>query len=147
MNQVSTVAIIVGRINLPERASALLAIPLNAASVFPARDRPIGPIEFTYPVMRKNSATAERPPTARRKNGSWKRWGAVWGLGAGECSHGTNAVHKCPQTTMNEATPRSPYTYTLYQFDCSKWQVLVVGRRAYINPVSIARGHLKSLIR
>lgn len=88
------VATMVGSTSRPERASALLAMPVKAASLFPARDLPIGPIEFTYPVTRKNMATALRPPTARRKKGSWKRCGATLGVSAGECSHGTRAVQR-----------------------------------------------------
>jgi hypothetical protein len=94
MNQVTKVAAMVGRSSLPERARALRAMPLKAASWFPARDLPIGPIELTYPVTRKNRATALRPPTARRKKGSWKRCGGVLGSCAGWCSHGTKAVHR-----------------------------------------------------
>lgn len=41
------VAIMVGRINRPERAKALRAIPWNAASWLPARDFEMAPIEFT----------------------------------------------------------------------------------------------------
>lgn len=88
------VATMVGRTSRPERARALLAMPVNAASWFPARDLLMGPMEFTYPVTRKNMATALRPPTARRKKGSWKRCGATLVLLAGECSHGTSAVHR-----------------------------------------------------
>lgn len=93
-NQVIMVAAMVGSTRRPERARELRAIPTKAASWFPARDFPIGPIEFTYPVTRKNMATAVRPPTTRRKNGSWNRCGAVLGSAAGECSHGAKAVHK-----------------------------------------------------
>jgi hypothetical protein len=88
------VASMVGSTSRPERASALLAMPMKAASLFPARDLLIGPMEFTYPVTRKNIATALRPPTARRKKGSWKMDGGSLGLLAGWCSHGTSAVHR-----------------------------------------------------
>jgi len=112
-------------------------MPLKAASAFPARERLIGPNEFTYPVMRKKSATADRPPTARRKYGSWNKCGAVLGSWAGECSHGTNAVHKCPDTTVKEAMPRRPCVENRQVRKMANINI----RSPHIYPVCIARCH------
>lgn len=98
----------VGNINRPDLASALLAIPLKAVAVFPALAFARGPTALTYPVMRKKRATAARSLTSRRKKGSCKICDASFSPRAGACMKGMNAVHRWPVTTVKAAMPRRP---------------------------------------
>jgi hypothetical protein len=79
-------AAFVGATSLPVRVKVLLDRFRSAKLVSPFRICILVLKEFTYPVIRKKSATAIRPPTMSRRKGYWKRETEPFPSIAGELS-------------------------------------------------------------
>ena len=108
-SQLSVVAITAGVTNRPVLRNALLAIPCNAASEFPARAFFNADRELTYPASRANAATLARPMTRHRIKGSWRKVGGSFSDIAGIRRCGTRERQMCAVTTSTDAMPRKPY--------------------------------------
>lgn len=108
-SQLRVVAITAGVTNRPVLLKALLAIPCNAASEWPARAFFKADKELTYPASRANAATLARPMTRHRMKGNWRKVGGSFSDIAGIRRCGTSDRQTCAVTTSTDAIPRRPY--------------------------------------
>lgn len=109
MNHIPTVAIDVGSRSLGILRNALLAMPLKAASWFPAAHCRMGFKAHTYPVTREKIETPIRPCTRTRSIGYWRIRGEASSAEVGLKRSSSNARARWVKTTRTEAIPRRPY--------------------------------------
>lgn len=103
------VAIDVGNRSLGILRNALFAMPLKAASWFPAAHCLMGFKAQTYPVTSENIDTPIRPCTSIRTIGYWRNRGAACSWDVGLKRSSSKARARCVKTTRRDAIPRRPY--------------------------------------
>lgn len=108
INHIKIVTIDVGSKSLGILLNALFAIPLNAASWFPAANCLIGLKAHTYPVIREKMDTPIRPWTSTRNIGYWRNRGAACSSKVDLNRSSSNARARWVTTTRRDAMPRRP---------------------------------------
>ena len=138
----------VGSRSLGILLNALFAMPLKAASWFPAAHCRIGFRAQTYPVTSEKIDTPIRPCRRIRIMGYWSKRGASCSCSVALKMPSSNARARCVKTTRMDAMPRRPYDQNRFwsvelRLDCVHADVAVIWRTEIISGES-AKAELTS---